>query len=362
MHYHNLFNWFSRQPNVALVSDDNRQWSVQPAGEINLEFQFEEKPPVAWFPSQKEALLHYYSETEGLEELPELKRAVDAAIQHMVDKKVSNELYWDYRCDGLDEKQIQSVLEDPDGLDEIENELLDMNWECLADQRKDMADGIIRDLSLGDDHPCLEFLEQYAWDAMEEKIYDDVNIGDLISRTSAWGFTIQVEGAETQMQGWQGIRDLEEVERICEVLNVSPHHLQDLVTEEGLILPTIPEREGEECIPIQDLKDIYINSIYGGVLCFMITLDLQAWALNGDKELAEEHGLVIEKGTRVVIHDYLNGATGGEGLLSKDLTLTPGTFTMGYDRARNYGIQSCCGYTREAWDGTIRANTPKNEN
>jgi hypothetical protein len=130
------------------------------------------------------------------------------------------------------------------------------------------------------------------------------------------------------------------------------------VTEEGLELPHIPERDGHEAVSIKDLKEIYVNSIHGGILCFMVTLDLAAWILDGGKEAAEAHGLIIERGTRVVIHDYINGATGGEGFLSRDLVLAPRSFEVRCDQGKRHGIQACCDYAKEAWRGSIRPVVP----
>jgi hypothetical protein len=158
------------------------------------------------------------------------------------------------------------------------------------------------------------------------------------------------------MEGWRGIRELEEVEGICELLNISPHHLQALVAVEELVLPEIPERAGNECVSPQGLRDIFLNSTHGGRVAFLVSLDLQDWA---DLEDREACGLRVKAGTNVCIHDYCNGATGGETDLIRDVILPAGSYTLDYDRNKQRGIQACCGLTVSAWSGEIEILHPQ---
>jgi hypothetical protein len=346
-----LKQWLEDQPDVALTSDTNKRWAVVPGKTYNLKFEFDADSP-AWEPTIDAAILAYYDVVHpGARDLFEL--AINQAIEKMVERKESFQCWWD-RGSELATEQVARILDGKK--DEVEEEILDLNREEMWRMRADKAKELVSDLMLDDDHPLQEVLTAYAEEGLGESIFDDANLKDLMRQTSAWGYTVRPNDVETHMEGWRGIGELEEVEGICELLNISPHHLQGLVADEELELPEIPEREGNECVTPVGLRDIFVNSIYGGRVAFLVSLDLGEWASIEDPEAC---GLRVKAGTTVCIHDYCNGATGGETDLIRDIILPAGSYTLDYDRDRKYGIQSCCALTVAAWSGEIEIIQPQ---
>lgn len=351
----NLHNWLEECSDVALTSDTNKRWAVVPGKTYNLKFEFDADSP-AWEESIDEAIRAYYNVLHPGERDAH-EKAIAAAVEKMVERKESFQCWWDQGSE-LSTEQVARILDgDRDG---VEEEILDLNREELWRQRADKAKELVSDLMLeGDDHPLTVALTEFAEAYLGESIFDDANLKDLMRHTSAWGYTVRPNDVETCMEGWRGIRELEEVEGICELLNISPHHLQRLVAVDELVLPEIPEREGQECVTPTGLMDIFVNSIHGGRVAFLVSLDLCDWA---DLEDPEACGLRVKSGTTVCIHDYCNGATGGETDLIRDVILPAGSYTLDYDRNKKYGIQSCCGLTTSAWGGEIEVIRPTETN
>jgi hypothetical protein len=343
----NLKNWLESQPDVALTSDANKHWAVVPGKTFNLRFEFDADSP-AWESSIDAAILAYYDamhpgEREHCENL------INLLVQAMVERKESFSIYWDQGSE-LSQKQVARILAGEQ--DEVSEEILDMNREELWRQRNEKAKELVDSLNLEGDseHPLYETLGSHAEEALNESIYDDANLKDLMRNTSAWGYTVRPKDVETSMEGWRGIRYLDEVEDICTLLSVSPHHLQRLVGDDTLRLPVIPERDGQECVTPEGLMDIFVNSIHGGQVVFLVSLDLGEWA---NIENRDARGLRVKAGTTVCIHDYCNGATGGETDLIRDIILPAGSYTLDYDLNKKYGIQACCALTPSAWAGEI---------
>jgi hypothetical protein len=353
----NLKIWFEEQPMVSLVSNADKQWRVLSLLPELPGFSYERD--IEWRNGQDQAILDHYNRVWSGER-GRFQVAILEDIQRLAAKGYSFALSWD-RGAGLSASQVDQVLQ-PNGLDTLSEELHNLNFDGFWQQRNDKANELLKDQGLDSEHPLWDVLRDYALEEMNELLFDDTNIKDLMRGTSAWGFTLRPNDVETWMQGWSGIRELEDIESICELLNVSPHHLQELVACEGLFLPEIPERNGNEYIEPKQLYSVFAESIGGGQLVFLLSLDLEAWVFDGDQQAAETRGVIVKAGTPVTIHDYCNGATScGDGTLIKDLTLLPGSYVLDYDRQKKYGIQSCCGLTVEAWDGSIEVPPENHE-
>ena len=353
----NLIGWIQEQYGIGLVQKEGLGWAVLPVSD-NLTFTFPATPARTWHDTPVAAALEYYVK-EG-EDFPEFLEALEKAVMELKRLHPCFELYWDYR-DGLSEKNIQQALEDGNFY-ELEQELIDLNMDNLYHMRQSAARQLVEDIGVDPDHPCYDLLLGKATDRLEEEILDDANIKDLIRNSDSWGFVVIPNGVETYMEGWRGISELEEVSGICDFLNVSPHHLQGLVTPHDLILPTIPEREGQEAVDPPELYGMFLESIHGGNLCFMVSLDLRNWFLEGGMDTAGENGLIVCKGTDVTLHDYVNGATScGFTTLTRDLVLPAASYEIRYDRSRRYGIQHCCDLPKSAWSGSVKPVTPTDE-
>ena len=197
------------------------------------------------------------------------------------------------------------------------------------------------DASIGDKEQHIETL-------IEEHSTQDINISRLAKMTGRQYFVIRA-CEPANFQAWQGIRDPECLNEICELLQISPHHYQDLVNPEcDFILPTIPEREGQNAVDIDGFRKVLKESMYGGELVFLCGMETQHVIENLDGFHTQD--IIVQKGTNVMLNDYLNGCPScADTPLIRDLVIPQGKGSIYFDAGDRCGVQSCCDMTPKPW-------------
>lgn len=270
--------------------------------------------------------------------------AIDAIIA-----RLKPELFWDYN-DGFSKEQIlQVVNEGEDALDEIRFELQGLNLDQIDELKASAIEEGLADMRRRG--VVSEATERRYRQRAEERVFVNENLDDLMRSCTGLYFTVCVT-PEIYYQAWYGVADQEEVDNICrwcEILNVNPAHLQPLMRDGvDLAFPTIPERDGQEYVSIQELLGVFRETTGGGEMVFLCTLDLKD--LVNDLDGYREGPLRIRKGALMTINNYGTGNTScGDAPLLKDLVLPKGGYRLRYDAALSYGVQSVCDMTPKPW-------------
>jgi hypothetical protein len=284
-------------------------------------------------------------------------------LKARIEKEGPNKIDWDYNSE-IDKTDLKEILEADEGLETFQESLLRNNDELLFQQReatlKEILEGFgerpIEGLDPeASDHEKLEHIREIS----EEIMFDCANIQKLAKHSRRGYFTIRA-GEPTTFQSCQGIRYLEDVAEICTILNISPHKLQSLVPESvDLVLPHIPERDGQEYVDSTEWARVLNETMYGGEIVFLCGMQVEHVLEN--LEAFKKGSITVHKGTRVMMNDYLNGCASMEDTpLLKDITFAPGTASLYLDSADSCGVQECLNATEKIWKpGYASAELPE---
>lgn len=271
------------------------------------------------------------------------------------------ELCWNY-SDELNPEQIQTVFEGGIvGLYVVEMQLLDLNWEQLADMGDEALEGQLDSMR---ERGKVSAKCERRFRALAES-YDRpghaANARGLCRRTDA-RTAVTMNRERTHFEAWRGVCDQETVESLtlmCDTLNINPAALQPLVVDEGLEFPDWPDREGHEFVNVDDFITELDNTTSGGELTFPCAIPLTH--LIDDREAYTAGPLVVRKGTPVMVFDSFNGSgSPGDAVLLHDLVLPAGSARLIYDDTRRYGMQKTYGFTGKFWRmGCVQPHFPK---
>jgi hypothetical protein len=154
-----------------------------------------------------------------------------------------------------------------------------------------------------------------------------------------------------------GHLEYEEVKDICDLLNIDPESLLEYVPIEGA--EAHPERRGQEAVDPKDLATAWVNMGYPGLYVVMLAHQNTADVVRKRAKI-EEQGLVLEPGTSLIIHDFMNGAASTTIQLQRELRIEPEMIEDIYnDKTLRHGIQNTCGFLGSAWEG--RWHLPEDE-
>lgn len=274
------------------------------------------------------------------------------------------------QSDSIDKETVTRLVEKGIiGKEEFEGELENLNHQNFQEIRDNIIKEVLKDLFLrsfeGEPDPSDEEAhETYRRETIErlseEELTDDVNLKGLARSSGKGYFTIR-RGEDISYQSYIGITHYSQVEEFLTILNISPHHYQDLVSKESsdLVLPEIPERNGNEYVDPAKFRGVLEESMYGGELAFFCQMSYSD--LLDDLEALTKGSIRIYKGTPVTLHDYTNGATAmAEAFLIRDMDVPAGKFSLHFDEGDRLGIQSCCDMTDVLWKkGHVLAELPK---
>lgn len=279
----------------------------------------------------------------------------DKEIEEVL-KKHPARIEWDYRDTLQNETLDDIVSRGQEALTEFEMEITEENgeqidsalWETythvLAELEKDGERTFEKLEPDADEDEKLTHIQKIG----EEEHSIDHNVERLGKNRGRSYFTYRM-GEGSTFQAFRGIHAYEEVKETCDILNVSPHHLQDMVSPEEpeLILPTIPEREGKEYVSLDGFKTMLKECMYGGEVVFLVGLQVEDVVRRPN---AYRKGAVrIYKGTNVGIHCYMNGAFSMETPLIRDMDIPEGKATFHHDLTDKLGVQECCEMTDKVW-------------
>lgn len=121
----------------------------------------------------------------------ELSKNLLSKIKEELKTMKNPEIYWDYR-DELGEEQITKILESPEGLNDVENEIFDMNVdhvydleiEHLKEALSSFKEELCEELGIEDEDDLdLEEIAKELRDELLDYVSVDYNIKDLIRNT-----------------------------------------------------------------------------------------------------------------------------------------------------------------------------------
>lgn len=175
-------------------------------------------------------------------------------------------------------------------------------------------------------------------------------IGELVREQSV--MIAVVLDLEWEYQGWHLVRDLKDngyegIDHVLEFFGISPHLVAEYYgLEDRESWPELPERE--PIVKPNDLFSSWDNTVNSGEYAIMWGTDLET-AASIVEHIDGGGSITLKKGSNIVIHDYLNGASSTLVRTTKDVTITKYLSRLINDGARKYGIQSCCGFTSGTW-------------
>ena len=264
-------------------------------------------------------------------------------------------VYWD-RSNELNSKQISQLISGECDIDEIVWDMISCSgYECDMNKTAIMnhLEAAYHDGEIESDSSAGRFYSDVLWDDYNDQwggcYYPmiDYNAGQLVRNSSAYiGLSLDMNH-DHGLGYFLGIEDyLDELE----ALNIDPASMTEHLDFNGEV-PSHPERRGHEAVPPETLAEMWENCFYPGSYTVMLTGTDLAQLLEDIPE-AEKRGITIEKGTRIIIHDYLNGASSTSGELGRDWFIPADMISKFYnDSACKYGIQACCGFCSYVWDG-----------
>lgn len=249
-------------------------------------------------------------------------------------------IYWDRNAQ-LTDAQLNDLLQGNRTLGEIWfDDLWAQNDPYLWELEKAAVERVLSAHSI--DATYDEYLEQWP----DHRPAVDENMDRLLR--NSWNAYVGVELDLDYPDPYGGLR-YEEVKEICDLLNIDPESLLGYLPIEGA--EAHPERRGHEVADPSDLAEAWINMGYSGRYVVMLAHQHAADVVRKRAEI-EEQGLVLEPGTRLIIHDVMNGASSTTIQLQRELRLEPELIEDIYnDKTVRYGIQKTCGFVGQAWDG-----------
>lgn len=267
----------------------------------------------------------------------------------------SPEFYWDYN-QKLSAEQINKLLVLPDGLQQVELEILENSWEYADQLTKEAAREIlgqfrntiaaeldIDEAEITDD--LLNYLiEEYELYAEIPGV--DANLAQLI-RNSRPRAVLQLDLYHPH-EGWSWQRTVEydDVREALRLFNVNPRKMHRK-------FPNLAYRNGKEFILPADLKELWDNATYGGR--YVMPIDLNLVEFHRDRDHYHT-GIILHKGDEIWMHDYLNGSGSISVPLQKDLTILRKdlVYHISDDNdTAGYGLDAVYGLCQSAWDNTL---------
>ncbi|GGA92612.1 hypothetical protein [Puia dinghuensis] len=264
-------------------------------------------------------------------------------------------LYWDYG-DHLTPEQINKLLVLPDGLQQVEQEILEDYWEyadqrlkeqtleTLNNQREAIADEWgLNAASLSDDQ-LKYMIEEY--DLHTEVPGTDPNLSPRI-RNCRPRIVFQLD-VDHPYEGWQWRRTVryDEVKEALRLFNVNPRKIHPQ-------FPNLPYRDGKEYILPKDLMELWDNAPYGGRYVMPINLNLSDYLKDLDHY---QTGVILHKGGEIWMHDYGNGSGSISVPLQKDLKIMRkklAYFLSDDNNTAGYGLDEVYGLCQSAWRNSL---------
>ena len=276
-------------------------------------------------------------------------------IKETIQESKSPALEWDHD-DGLTDNQINKILVLPNGMSEVEDEIIENNLDYIYFLQNEHVRRIIRD-SLTPICDELGWIEDEVTDEDIDNLIDEYefrydcfeiesNIAQLISNSRP-KVVLQLKlYHEHQDFQWRSTVEYGDVKEVLKFFNINPRKIHKT-------FPNLSYRNGKEFLLSKDLKELWDNACYGGQYVIPIDLDLEDYSKNRDHY---HTGIILHKGSKIWMHDYFNGSGSIDIPLQKDLTILKSklNYDFGDDgQTAGYGLNEVYGLSREAWDNYI---------
>jgi hypothetical protein len=237
--------------------------------------------------------------------------------------------------DKLTNAQISSLLSGDKTLDDIWYEIADENFDYLSSLREMAVKNI---------------LSRHGIDYADLDVYPsiDPNMDQLVRNSRAFvGMNLTLEH---YVPGMSDDLVYEDYSEELEFFGINPVSVSKYVNISGL--PNIPDREA--VVSTRDLAEAWVNCFYSGTWTVLLAYQRLGELFSGLESIIE-NGIILEAGTLLLVHDYLNGASSTEVTLLGDLHVPASRISEIYnDGDCGHGIQRCCGLIESAWDGNWR--------
>lgn len=265
-------------------------------------------------------------------------------IKDKLSKMDPPEFFWDYR-DELSEEQINDILTKENGVNDIENEIFEHNYDHVYDlEMEHLIDALgwfksEIEKELGEDVELKDVAEQLR-DEMLDYLTVDVNIKDLISRSGNVPCRVTLwsnydclnsnwfESVATGGYTYDGY-----FKQILDVLYLNPRKVKEMFAERGIAtrgyFPNKKRREGKEYVDYKQFAIEMENNSCGATnLSIVCMLDLSEVVKNGMPKK-----FIIPKGNNMGMYSSFQG--GGSMIecpLLRDMKIdTTKTFESEYD-------------------------------
>lgn len=263
------------------------------------------------------------------------KKKIEEIQKYLDDHPV--ELFWDCR-DGLSKEQVTLLLEGKvvevqDGIweDNIDY-ICDLEWDAIKWAAYHVWPGL--DSSLDIDG-LVSKLREYV------NVTIDMDLERLVRNTSAY---ICVELPVEHDSYW---RDYSDVRDELEFFGINPAELREFFPD---VRWYACQTRKNPILKTRDLVEAWVNCRYSGSWHAMLDAGEVLELAMKDKL----HGkLRLKKGANIIIHDYWNGASSMNEPLLADIEVE--AKEIYHDGASRYGIQSCCAFIDESWNGELEA-------
>lgn len=297
-------------------------------------------------------------------------------IDHInANSEIKEEIYFD-RDDELTEEQVQKIFnagskdEILEVLNDIENEIIENNYE-LADEKKDsFRSELINKFDLDEDDD--ELMQELDAELENVNVYLSCDAMDLARKSGDIHLTIAV-AAKDDPKYWEddylmlpgmyreSITDSDENKQIlsdvCAVLGIDRTDMEAAYSkyhdlEEPLTLPEPTIEVGiQQTTAEKFIYDWENNTTDYGVLSFMTRMAIDDYIKNFDR--IKEDGIVIPAGAYCGLHDPTQGACSlmeievkvPMVLRSNRIDISAGDA----DHNHGYSLESICGLSEEAW-------------
>lgn len=263
-----------------------------------------------------------------------------AAIQEWLDKNPV-EVFWDCR-DGLGKEGITSLLAGK--VLDLENEL----WEDSIEYISELEDWTLKEAvfyaypRLERDDP-IDGLLYNLRDLVDVSV--DMDIERLVKNTNAY---ICVQLPAEHDSYW---REYSDVKDELEYFGINPAELREFFPEVRWY--DCPTRKNP-LLKTRDLVEAWVNCGYSGYWHAMLDAQSVLELALADKLNGK---LRLKAGANLIIHDYWNGASSMNEPLLVDIEVE--AKEIYHDGENRYGIQSCCGFIDDAWNGELEVLNEK---
>lgn len=304
----------------------------------------------------------------------ELSDSLIKQIKEKLRNMKSPQVYWDYR-DELSEEQIGKIIDSPEGLNDVENEIFENNWdnnyeleqEHIVDALGYFETELAEELHIETEELDLKELARELCDEFLDYVSVDMNIKGLISNSRSVNCRVQLYsnydcinsnhfittggGYEYEESYFGAIVDTLNLnpKKVLEAFNArNKHYGYDMLKCSGEF-PDVPERNGHEYVDYEKLAIEMENNSCTGLLAIVCKIDL-----SDVLETGMPTKFIIPKGNDVGIYSDFQGGGSCFGCpLLRDmevdttkrgdteydrLQLIPDTKEHGYTMKDTYGV------------------------